>query len=73
MREPGEHTLADLLKAATAPVSETVIGPQFERNRFWRLMARIHPEWTRAQREKAWQEFRSRPTTEREAILAGVP
>ncbi len=73
MREPGERTLADLLKAATSPVPETAIGPQFERNRFWRLMARTHPEWTRVQREKAWQEFRSRPTSEREAILAGVP
>lgn len=73
MRDPGGRTLADLLKAATSPVSETAIGPQFERNRFWRLIARTHPEWTRVQREKAWQEFRSRPTSQREAILAGVP
>lgn len=73
MRAPDGRTLADLLTAAMSPASEAVIGSQFERNRFWRLIARTNPELTRAQREKAWKEFRSRPTTEREAILEGVP
>jgi hypothetical protein len=73
MRDPGGRTLADLLAAAMSAVNDAAIGAQFERNRFWRLMAGTHPDWTRVQREKAWQEFRSLPTADREAILAGVP
>jgi hypothetical protein len=73
MRDPGGRTLADLLSATMSPLNEAAIGAQFERNRFWRLMAGTHPDWTRMEREKAWRDFRSLPTTEREAILAQVP
>lgn len=73
LRNPDGRTLADLLTAAMSPVSDVVIGPQFERNRFMRLMSCTHPERTRAQREDAWREFRSLPTSERVAILKEVP
>lgn len=67
-------TLGDLIDLIEKPLPASEdIGPQFERNRFMRLLSKTEPGMPRDEREQKWRAFRDLPTARRSMILAAIP
>jgi len=66
----GTQTLQDVLDHynATRDQGQKTIGSQFEYNRFTRAWHAAHPDGSREELIKAWQDYRSRPVDERGRI-----